>query len=268
MNIVGAWKKGQYAPVSADTPITDDMTLLVSGTEAAHAEFEREFQPALRPPATAIVIGGGRVGRAASRNLAAFGIAHRMVEKSLELVREPDTSKYIIGDATEPGVLVAAGLETADSVAITTHDDDVNVYLTLYCRRIRPDIQILSRATLERNVSTLRRAGADFVLSYVPMEANAIFDILRHGNLLLLADGLEVFTVPVPADLAGKPIAEWNLRRDTGCNVLATRVRGGPAAPPDINAPLGPGTELVLIGDREDERRLFERYPGPSHDRR
>ena len=37
------------------------------------------------------------------------------------------------------------------AVVITTHDDDVNVYLTLYCRRLRGDIQIISRATLERN---------------------------------------------------------------------------------------------------------------------
>jgi len=260
MNIVGAWEKGQYSPVSVDTPITADMTLLVSGSESAHAEFERQFHSAPRPPATAIVIGGGRVGRATSRHLSATGIDHRIVEQARALVHHADSSRYVIGDATEPGVLIAAGLDRADSVAITTHDDDVNVYLTLYCRKIRPDIQILSRATLEHNVSTLRRAGADFVLSYVPMEANAIFDILRHGNLLLLADGLEVFTVPVPDELAGTPITQWNLRRETGCNVLAVRAAGGPAAPPDISQPVSSGTELILIGDREDERRFFERY--------
>ena len=49
---------------------------------------------------------------------------------------------------------------------VTTHDDDINVYLTLYCRRLGPDLQIISRANLDRNVSTLHRAGADAVLSY------------------------------------------------------------------------------------------------------
>jgi Trk K+ transport system NAD-binding subunit len=124
-------------------------------------------------------------------------------------------------------------------------------------------VQILSRATLEQNVSTLHRAGADFVLSYVPMEATAIFDIVRRGNLLLLAEGIEVFTVRVPPPLVGKAIADCRLREDTGCNVFAVRRAGGAAAFPDIAAPLDADTELILIGDREDERRFFERYDRP-----
>jgi K+/H+ antiporter YhaU regulatory subunit KhtT len=111
-------------------------------------------------------------------------------------------------------------------------------------------------------VTTLYRAGADFVLSYVPMEANAIFDILRHGDVLLLAEGLEVFTVGVPSALVGKPIAECGLREATGCNVLAVRRAGGPATHPDIQAPLQPDDALVLIGDREDERAFLGRYAG------
>lgn len=260
LNVVGAWEKGQYKTVSADTTLTSDMTLLLSGTEDALGAYQRECRPEQRPPVKAVVIGGGRVGRATARNLAAAGIEYRLIERAIDDVHVADQSRYIVGDATDPAVLVAAGLDTADSVAITPHDDDVTVYLTLQCRRLRPDIQILSRATLEQNVSTLRRAGADFVLSYVPMEANAIFDILRHGNLLLLADGLEVFTFAVPDSLVGKPIADCNLRGNTGCNVLAVRTNGGTAVAPDILAPLEAGTELILIGDREDELRFFERY--------
>ncbi len=260
LNVVGAWERGQYKPVSADTCITADMTLLLSGAEDALARYEREFRTTPRPPVKAVVIGGGRVGRATARNLSAAGIDYHLVERTIDDVHVSDQSRYIMGDATDPSVLMAAGLATADSVAITPHDDDVTVYLTLLCRRLRPDIQILSRATLEQNVSTLRRAGADFVLSYVPMEANAIFDIVRHGNLLLLADGLEVFTITVPDELAGKPIARWNLRAETGCNVLAVRPPGGVATPPNILASVTPGTELILIGDREDELRFFDRY--------
>jgi hypothetical protein len=35
---------------------------------------------------------------------------------------------------------------------------------------------------------------------------------------------------------------------------------GGDAAYPDIAAPLESGAELILIGDRADERRFFEKY--------
>jgi Trk K+ transport system NAD-binding subunit len=258
VNVVGLVKRGRYAGSSADSVITEDTVLLLSGTWQALDAYDREVQTDARPEGFAVIIGGGRVGRATSRSLAKNGVPHKVVERITD--RVTDWSIYVIGDATDPDILKAAGLDRAASVAITTHDDDVNVYLTLYCRRARPDLQIISRATLEHNVSTLRSAGADFVLSYVPMEANAIFDTLRRGNLMLLAEGLDVFTVRVPPGLAGRTIAEAGLRATTGVNVLAVRREGGQAAPPDIQARLEPGTEMVLIGDRDAERAFFAKY--------
>lgn len=262
LNLVGIWERGIFGSGSASTLITEDMTLLLSGAQADFDAYEREIRARELPPSFAVIVGGGRVGRATSRHLAAAGIEHKIIERASD--RVVDWSLYVIGDATDPDILRSAGVDRAASVAITTHDDDVNVYLTLYCRAMRRDVQILSRATLEQNVSTLHRAGADFVLSYVPMEATAIFDIVRRGNLLLLAEGLEVFTVRVPAPLVGKAIADCRLREDTGCNVFAVRRAGGAAAFPDITAPLEAETELILIGDREDERRFFDRYGRPA----
>lgn len=258
VNVVGLIERGRYAGASAGTLITEDTVLLLSGTQAALAAYDRDVSRATHAPGFALIIGGGRVGRAASRGLAQDGVDHRIVERAVERVR--DQSRYVIGDATDPEVLREAGLDRAASVAVTTHDDDVNVYLTLYSRRLRPDVQILSRVTLEHNASTLRRAGADVVLSYIPMEANAIFDVLRHGNLLLLAQGLDVFTVPVPRLLVGKTVAASGLRADSGVNVLAIRRAGGTAAPPDINRPLEDGSQLILIGDRSAERAFFAQY--------
>jgi Trk K+ transport system NAD-binding subunit len=262
VNLVGVWERGSYAPGAADTRIGEDTTLLLSGGPDDLESYERGVRTRELPASFALVIGGGRVGRATSRQLSAAGIDHKIIERLSDRVQ--DWSRYVIGDATDPEILKSAGIDRAASVAITTHDDDVNVYLTLYCRALRPHIQILSRATLEGNVQTLHRAGADFVLSYVPMEATAIFDIVRRGNLVLLAEGIEVFTVTVPPALVGKPIADCSLRQDTGCNVFAVRRAGGAAAHPDISAPLEADTELILIGDRADERRFFERYGAAS----
>jgi Trk K+ transport system NAD-binding subunit len=261
LNVVGVWERGTYVPGTAELRITADMTLLVSGSQAALDAYDREIHATDRPAAFAVIIGGGRVGRATSRHLAAAGIEHKIIERNSE--RITDWSRYVIGDATDPDIMTSAGLDRATSVAITTHDDDVNVYLALYCRSMRDDVQILGRATLEQNVSTLHRAGADFVLSYVPMEATAIFEIVRRGNVLLLAEGLEVFTVPVPAPLVGQPLRDSRLRDDTGCNVFAVRKPGTPASHPDIAAPLESGMELVLIGNRDDEKRYFDKYGSP-----
>ncbi|PON10708.1 potassium transporter TrkA, partial [Candidatus Entotheonella serta] len=85
----------------------------------------------------------------------------------------------------------------------TTHDDDLNVYLTLLCRHLRPDIQIISRATLERNVPTLHRAGADFVMSYASLGANTIWNFLMQNDVLMISEGLSVFQVSLPTTLVG-----------------------------------------------------------------
>ena len=92
-------------------------------------------------------------------------------------------------------------------IVITTHDDDMNVYLTIYCRRLRPDIQIISRSTRERNVSTLHRAGADFVLSYASMGATTIFNYLRRAGVVVIAEGLHLTETRVP-----RPLGRTNAR--------------------------------------------------------
>jgi len=258
VHVAGVWERGRYQVARPDTPITDDSVLLLAGSRAQLDAYDREIRLDIPAPAYVVIVGGGRVGRATSRGLVAADIDHRIVENRSD--RISDWSRYVLGDATDVEVLRQAGLDRADSVAITTHDDDVNVYITLYCRRLRPDMQILSRATLERNVSTLHRAGADHVLSYVPMEANAIFDVLRRGNLLLAAEGLEIFTVSVPRALIGRTIAQSGVREQTGCNVLAVRPPGGSVAPPDPAVVLEAGGELVLIGDIAAERLFFTRF--------
>lgn len=166
-----------------------------------------------------VILGGGRVGRAAGRTLEAQGIDYLIVEQLPE--RVPNTGKYVLGNAAEFEILSQAGIMEAPTVIITTHDDETNIYLTIYCRRLRPDIEIIGRATLERNVATLHRAGADFVMSYASMGANAIFNLLERSDILMVDEGLDVFKVKIPVSLVGKSLANSSIRRETGCTVIA-----------------------------------------------
>src|SRR5690606_13412996 len=124
---------------------------------------------------------------------------------------------------------------------VTTNDDPTNIYLTIYCRRLRPDMQIVSRSTLERNVQTLHRAGADFVMSYASMGANAIYNVLEQDDVVMLAEGLDVFRYPVPERLVGRPLAESRIRERTGCSVVAVEVGEEVMVnpPPDTALPAG-----------------------------
>jgi voltage-gated potassium channel len=258
VNVAGTWDRGRFSLGGPETRLAESAVLFLAGSQAQLDAYDRAFRVARAAPTHVVVIGGGRVGRAAAQALGQEGIDHRIVEKLKERVRDP--ARYVLGDAAELSVLQQARLDEASSVLVTTHDDDVNVYLTLYCRRLRPDVQLLSRATLERNVSTLHRAGADFVLSYASMGASAVFNILRRGDLLTMAEGLDVFRVRVPPGLAGRSLAESALRQQTGCSVVGVRRGGETVANPDVHAPLDAAAELVLIGDAESERRFLARY--------
>jgi Trk K+ transport system NAD-binding subunit len=145
-------------------------------------------------------------------------------------------------------------------VIITTHDDDMNVYLTIYCRRLRPDIQIISRVALERNISTLHRAGADFVMSYASLGANSTMNFLEHGETLMVAEGLDVFKIKVPPSLAGKTIAESGIRRKTACTIIAIEQAGKTRVNPDPTQPLPADAEIILIGSVEGESRFLGTY--------
>lgn len=257
VTVGGVWERGRFTLGGPETVMTSDTVLLLAGTREQLDAYDREFARDEDAPAFALIIGGGRVGRAAARSLREQGIDYRIIEKIPERVVD---DRGVVGDAADLEVLKRAGIDHASAVIVTTHVDDMNVYLTLYCRKLRPELLILSRATLERNAVTLHRAGADFVLSYSAMGANAIANRLRDSSLLLLAEGLDVAIVPTPPVLVGKTLAQSRIRVDTGCNVLAVRHAGRMIINPDANMPIPPGSELVLLGDREAERRFFDKY--------
>ena len=266
VTVVGVWDRGTFELGTRETKIESNSVLVLAGSKQQLANFDYRCQEARShmsiPTASVIIVGGGRVGKATARGLAKRGIDYRIIEMNRELVRKD--SPYVIGDATDPAVLEKAGLNEASTIIVTTRNDDTNVYVTIYCRRVRPDVQIISRATVERKVATLHRAGSDFVYSYASMGANTLFNLLKRHDLLMMAEGLDIFKVKVPSSLVGKTIAESNIREQTGCSIVA--VHAGEEAS-QINPPpdtvLATDDEIVLIGMIEAQRRFLEEH-GPG----
>lgn len=258
INVLGVWSRGKFESISPDTPITANMILMMAGSQEGIDRYNKRFCRGVPVAAPVVIIGGGRVGRAAGQALAVRGLDYRIVERLPERIRDPE--KYVLGDGAELEVLEAAGIRQAPAIIVTTHDDDMNVYLTIYCRRLRPDAQVISRANLERNIVTLHRAGADFVMSYASTGANAIINLIGRDNILMVAEGLNVFEVRVPDDLAGKSIAECDIRRRTGCTVVALHQDEHPRLMPDPHQPLPANARLILIGSPEAEERFLKLY--------
>jgi Trk K+ transport system NAD-binding subunit len=166
-----------------------------------------------------------------------------------------------LGSAADRDILQKGGIDTTHTVIVTTHDDDLNIYLTIYCRKLRPDVQIISRATFERNVPSLYSAGANLVLSNATLATNIITNVLMPGRVFALTEGLNIFRIKAPSVLVGVSLRDRNLRRDTQCNVVAVKSGENLHIPPNPATPLQDGDELILIGTVEAERDLMAKYP-------
>lgn len=258
VNIVGLWERGKFENAQAQTVITSKMVLVLSGTRSQIDHFEKLCHTNEIPDAPVVIVGAGRVGRSVAKTLQERGIDSRIIDKDPE--RMQDGGNYVVGNAANPEVLKKAGIETAPAIIITTQDDETNIYLTIYCRKQYPDIQIISRTRLKRNISTLRRAGVDYVISYASMGAEKIFNSLKRSDILMVAEGLDVFRIKTPAPLIGKLIRDTSIRMDTGCNIVAVHTKGQSYINPESHVVLNPDSELVLIGTDEAENRFLQLY--------
>ena len=203
-----------------------------------------------------MILGGGRVGQATGRALAEREIDYRIVEKNPALVRDPE--HHVLGSAAELEVLRQAGILETPTVIVTTNDDALNVYLTIYCRQLRPDVQIITRTSIDRNVATLHRAGTDFVMSYASMGASTMLNLLKRGEILMLAEGLDLFKLPMPKSLVGKSVVEAQVREQSGVSIVAVSQGDSIEVNPDPKAPLPGNADILVIGSEEAEARFLD----------
>ena len=259
INVIGTWKRGKFEVPKPQTIIDSSTTLLLAGSEEHFRRYDDFIGEHRTFVAPVVILGGGRVGQAAAEILLERGVDFRVVEKDEKLIK--DDERYILGSAADVHVLERAGIsQEAPTVLITTHDDDVNIYLTIYCRQLRPEIQIITRATIDRNISKLYNAGADIVLSYASMGSSRILNILKPDEILMLAEGLNVFKAIVPPSLTGKTLAGNNIRAETGCNIVAIQSGDRMDINPLPDVIFNKGDELILIGTVESEKLFIENY--------
>jgi len=265
LTVVGIWERGSFEIPQPQTRINSSTVLLLAGSAEQLKKYDEIFCVYCTyhtANAPVLILGGGRVGRAAAETLEERQIAYQVVEKNPRLLE--NNENYVHGNAADINTLYRAGIREAPAVIITTHNDAMNIYLTIYCRRLQPDIQIISRANLDRNVSKLHKAGADLVMSYASMGANTIINLLKPDEVLMFQEGLNIFRAAVHSTLVGKSLAENQLRKQTGCSVIAINTRGELNINPDPSIPLGVNDEMILIGTADAEKRFFENYhPNP-----
>jgi Trk K+ transport system NAD-binding subunit len=262
VTIVGVWDHARLTPARPDLELGRHSVPVVIGTAAQIEELNEVLVIYDANPNPVLVIGGGKVGRAAARSLKRRDIPVHVVERSAELEPKirgiPD--QLFIGDAADRHVLNRAGIADTPSVLLTTHDDAVNIYLSVYCRRLNPEARILTRVTHERNIEAIRRAGADFVLSYASFGVQTVYSIVRGREIVVLGEDVNLFYLPVPHSLVGKTLAEAGIGARTGLNVIAIQQNGRIVTELARDSKLPPASELVVLGSTEQRMSFSQMF--------
>jgi voltage-gated potassium channel len=260
VTIVGVWDAGQLLPAHDDQILGSMQVPVLIASKEQVAALNELLVIYDANPNPVVVIGGGQVGRAATLALKARDIPVHLVEKdgSRAAALEGIADRLFIGDASRVELMEDAGVQDAPSILLTTSDDFINVYLSVYCRRRNPGARILTRVTHERNVGIVSRTGADFVLSYASFGVQNVYSFVKGSALTMFGEGVDLYHVPVSDSLEGKSLGDIDVASLSGLNVIAIQNADGIVVRGLAKVRLEPGTTLVAFGSAEQRERFAE----------
>jgi CPA2 family monovalent cation:H+ antiporter-2 len=139
----------------------------------------------------AVVCGYGRVGRELVRELTQREFRCVVVEQNPYLIDELRRIgvPFIYGDAGNPVVLDACGLDRARVLALTLPDPTMSTLALAYARRINPRLDVIVRGLGPEDHGRLMEAGASEV---VHPEFEAGLEFVRHTLHRYGVDGTQI----------------------------------------------------------------------------
>ena len=240
-------------------------SFFVAGGVEAFRRRQRMHDQLRRISDHTIVCGFGRLGSAIVAELQHRGAKVVVVERNAEAMERLSALRvpYLIGDASQDEVLIAAGIMRARTLVAAVNDDAHNVFLTLSARVLtrdeNPSLHIHGKADDPASLQKLKRAGADHQFSPPQVLGHRIaHQILRpavtdligftqgRGGEELAIEEVEIahLQLPVGTKLSQSPL--WG-RQD----VLVLSVRrldGTLVFPPKGDLVLEPTDRAVVMG--------------------
>jgi Trk K+ transport system NAD-binding subunit len=260
-NVIGVWVRGEFiAAPSPDTELVEGSVLLVSGRADQLETLATITQASVRGFAAGrtIIIGYGQVGQVVAAELEEAGLEYTVIDQ------EEVDGADVVGDATNPETLAAAGVEEAQTVVLALPDDTTTEFATLVIRDLAPDTQILARVEEQANISKTYRAGGDYVLSLARVTGRmSASQLLGSRDVVSLEQQVEIIRQQVPA-LGGVTIGEANIRDRTGCTVIAIEREETVVTEIGPEITIQPGDELVVVGTNEAINAFEQEFPSGS----
>jgi voltage-gated potassium channel len=210
-----------------------------------------------------IVVGFGRVGRAASLGVAELDCECVVMERDPEQETAILEAGFVpmIGDATSEADLVEAGIHRARALIAAAEDDAVNLIITLTSRALRADLRIVSRVNESAWQGRIERAGADVARSPyrsygLSLAAQAITPgVLDLHTVPLLGLITEELEISPTSSLVGQALEELS-GHGHDVFVLGLRRESNFRTWHDIRGPIVAGDVLVVLGPTVKVRDL------------
>jgi voltage-gated potassium channel len=225
-----------------------------------------------------IVCGIGTTGRHIATELQAVGIPFVVVDEKGDLLEElteefGEELLYVVGDATDDHVLELAGVDRARGVISALNDDKANLFVTITARALNPTARIVAKSIEPSTEAKLRRAGADAVVAPNYIGGVRLFSEMVSPKTVAFLDrivqfgggisvGIEAIDIPESSPLAGKRLAETDLRAAGALVVAVHRADGDYIYNPGSEQRLQAGDSLIVLAESADVEALRSSVSG------
>ncbi len=223
-----------------------------------------------------IICGCGDTGREVALEFKRAGVKFLIIdtnpEKS-ELGRD-ESILFIKGDAVNDEVLIEANIEHARGFVSVLPDDEANVFTVLTARQLNAGLLIVAKASEERTIRKLIKAGANRVISPKQIAGRRLASIILRPSVVnfldIIIEGagvdvpmrLEEVLVDPESPLVGKTLRESGVGQSTGALIIGIHDTGGrtrvnPTSTMSIaSAKLRENDTLIASGSEEQLEKL------------
>ncbi|MEZ5349343.1 MAG: potassium channel protein [Microthrixaceae bacterium] len=204
-----------------------------------------------------VLCGWGRVGQSFAEHLRD---THDLVVVDNDPARLASCPyPYVLGDATDDGVLAASGVQRCAKMIAALATDADNLFVVLSGRSLNEGAFIVARARVDSTAEKMIRAGADRVVNPHELGGSRMAALVGQPHVAEFVDvvmhesGIEfqLAEVALPSDspLVGRSLGESHLRANTGALVLAMRNTDGTfVTNPSSDIALQDGQIMIAIG--------------------
>jgi len=246
---VAVSRNGQISIPTGETKFQTGDYVFALGVPDILGKLKKLFGVHEQEIKSAVVVGGGRLGRGAAKLLAKNNISTKLIESNPERARKAaeDLDHVLVfkGDATDTDTLKEAGIESADYFMALTGDDENNVLSALLARNLgakrtavlytKPDyIDVIEAIGVDRAIS-VRLSVANEILSLLHMHGVAHVALVEEGR----AEVLE-FDIKPETKIIGTPLKDVDFPEGS---IVGIVLRGEEVIIPR-------GNYIAALGDR------------------